>query len=316
MSITNVLKRTTNLFKLAKFKAGKHTPEIFMYAGIAGTVTATVIACKKTQNMDQILEDHKDEVEELKTQASEEDMTMNEYRKEMTKIYATTAAKTIRNYALPFGIGVASVASILHGHNMLKKWYVDTSLALTAVTNDYNNLYDNLVAEVGEEKAKEIKAGIVTEEIEEVEVNSKGKEKIVKKEVKKLSGKGSMYTLPWNELLADSWKADLEINRFELEGRFRTLNNSIAKRCTGHLFWWEAVEFIFGTKGLKLILDDFKRRGIAVPMQAGWLYDPEDAGPTIVWECVPDPEDKYSWLITFIPNKNIYEFGKATDLIA
>lgn len=318
MSVTRVLKNTVNFFGKMKFKVSKHAPEIFMYAGIAGTVTATVIACKKTQNMDQILEDHKNEVKKLKDQASSEGvvMEMSEYRKEMAKIYGITAVKTVRNYALPVGIGVASVASILHGHNMLKKWYVDTSLALTAMTNDYNNLYDNLVQEVGEEKAKEIKAGIVTEDVERIEVNSKGKEKVVKEKQKRVTDKGSSYTLRWCEELADSWHRDEELNKFELVNRMNVLNENLGRRDTGHLFWWEAVEFIFGSKGLKLIIDDFKRRGIAVPMMAGWTYDPNKADKQISYDIIKDPENELDYFLVIIPDKNIYEFGKAADLIA
>ena len=315
MGFVQVLKRSTGVLRAAKFKAGKHAPEIFMYAGIAGTISATVIACKKTKNMDQILDEHKDEVEKLKEDALEASMTMNEYRKEMAKIYGLTAVKTVRNYALPFGIGVASVASILHGHNMLKKWYVDTSLALGAVTQDYNNLYDNLVKEVGEEKAKEIKAGIITEDVERIETNSKGKEKVVKEKQKKLTDKGSSYTLRWCEELSDGWKNDLELNEFEIRNRFKVLENNIAVRDTGHLFWWEAVEFLFGSKGLKLIIDDFKRKGIAVPMMAGWTYDPEKC-IQIGYDMIRDPESPTDFLIILIPDKNIYEFGKATNLIA
>lgn len=318
MSVTKLLKNTTKMFAKLGFKASKHAPEIFMYAGIAGTVTATVIACKKTEGMNNILEDHKGEVTKLKEEAETTEMTMSTYRKELTKVYATTAAKTVRNYALPFALGIASVGSIMYGHHMLRKWYVDTSIALGAMTKDYNNLYDNLVAEVGEEKAKEIKAGIITEEVEEVEVNSKGKEKVVKKEVKRLSDKGSSYTLHWNEYFSDNWRNDYEMNVTEIMLRMNSLNVNIKNRYTGHLFWWEAVEFLFGTQGLKKIIDDMKRRGIAVPMMAGWVYDPNlgEDDRQVPFEVILEPGTKSDVLLTLIPNKNIYEFGKATDLIA
>jgi len=293
-----------------KFKAIKHAPELFMYAGIAGTVVATVDACKRTSNMPKILDEHEEAVEELKEKASE--TPMNEYRKEMAKIYASTSIKVVRNYALPAAMGLISVGSILYGHRILKRRYVQTSIALSAMTKDYNNLYDNLVQEVGEEKAKEIKAGVVTEEIEEVVTDEKGKEKTVKKTVKKLGDKGSQYTLKWNEDTADEWVKDFEQNYLKVYSRVECLKNNIAVRETHHLFWWEAIEFLFGSRGLKTILKDRESKGLPNPMLAGWIYDYNSCS-TINVDFIADPDDPYGILITLIPDGNITEFGKGKD---
>ena len=288
-----------------KFSAAKHAPEIFMYAGIAGTAVATVIACKKTENMHGIVDEHKEKIDDLKKQASE--LPMNEYRKEMTKVYATTGLKVVRNYAFPATVFTLSVASIIHGKNMYKKWYVDTSAALAAVTADYNNLYDNLVQQVGEEKAKEIKAGIITEEVEEVTVDKKGKEKVVKKEVKKLSDKGSFWTLHYDEDTADEWYNDMEMNYSIIKAKIAQMQNNIAVRETGHLFWWEAVEYMFGSKGLKKILKQMEKEGRKPPLMCGWLYD-SDKSEQINADFVYDPTSKADFFITLIPEGNIYEF--------
>lgn len=305
-ALSKVVKSLTKL----KFKAAKHAPEIFMYAGIAGTVGATIYACKKTKNVDPILEEHNEAVEELKAEAEEAEMPMADYRKEMAMIYLKTMIKIGRNYAIPFALFIASVASIMHGHNMLRKWYVDTSVALAAVTNDYNNLYDNLVKEVGEEKAKEIKAGIVTEEIEETYTDAKGKEKVRKTEVKRLGNKGSVYTLRWNCDTADAAVRDSESNYSTLNLLIEQMKNNIATRETGHLFWIEAIEFLFGSAGLKKILDERKENGLPCPMVSGWLYDwKNETNPLVDIEVIKDPEIEEGFLVTMIPQGNISELG-------
>ena len=36
----------------------KHSPEILVWMGIGGVITGTVMACKETTKIDQIIEDH------------------------------------------------------------------------------------------------------------------------------------------------------------------------------------------------------------------------------------------------------------------
>lgn len=303
IALTNV----TRCLRRLKFRSIKHAPEIFMYAGIAGTVVATTMACKKTEALPKILDEHKEKVEKLKEAASE--TPINEYRREMTNIYAGTIIKIGRNYAMPAAIFVMSTASIMHGHNVLKKRYIETSALLASTTKDYNNLYNNLVAEVGEERAKEIQAGIISEDVEETITDAKGKDKTIKKQVKRLGPNGSMFTLKWNQETADEWVNDFEMNYHQVELRAKLMESNLeCTRETQHLFWVEAVEFMFGTKGLKLILEDRKRRGLPTPLLAGWVYDP-NRSKQININYIRDPEDPSSILVTLIPDGNIMELG-------
>ena len=43
-----LLDKGTRMFHMSMLKLKKHSPEILLVAGIAGTVASTVIACKKT----------------------------------------------------------------------------------------------------------------------------------------------------------------------------------------------------------------------------------------------------------------------------
>ena len=301
------LKGLTRAFGKVKIKAIQKAPEIFMIAGIAGTVTGTVIACKKTKNVEGILEEHKQEVEELKSHASE--TPMSDYRKEMAKIYATTGFKVVRNYALPGSIMLASVGSILYGHRILSKRYATTCASLAAMTKDYNNLYENVKKEVGEERAKELKYGIETETVEEEIVDKNGKVKKVKKEVKKVGEHGSSFVLRWNANTADEWVNDIETNMMTVNARKGMLENRIATRETGHLFWWEAVQELFGSKGLNKVIKDRKAKNLPVPILAGYLFDP-DKSENVPIDVYPDPENESGLLISIIPDCVITELGK------
>ena len=301
-----VTKNALKLLSKGKFMLAKKAPEIFVYAGIAGTVVATVSACKRMKDVDEILEEHKDEVQKLKDEASV--TPVNEYRKELTKIYVTTAAKTVKVMAFPFALGLVSAGSIIHGKNLYRKWYVDSSAMVAAVTSDYNKLYDNVVKEVGEERARELKYGIENTTIEETTVNEKGKEKTTKKKAKVVGDSGSNYILRWNADFADEWVDDFESNYHRVSLLVASMESFIANRETHHMFWIEAVEQLFGSRGLKKIIDDRKKNNLPVPIMGGWIYDPEKA-KSINIDFMKDPESKSDVLICLVPDGNISELG-------
>ena len=56
--MTRTLNRTT-------FKLKKHSPEILIVAGVIGTVTSTVMACKATTKLNGILEDSKERIDQV-----------------------------------------------------------------------------------------------------------------------------------------------------------------------------------------------------------------------------------------------------------
>ena len=60
--------------KSAGFALKKHSPEILVVAGVAGTVLATVMACKATMKLPDILEEHKDTMDEVHKQVPEEEV--------------------------------------------------------------------------------------------------------------------------------------------------------------------------------------------------------------------------------------------------
>ena len=49
----------------AKFKIGKHSPEILMVCGAVGAVTSAVMACKATLKVNAVLEEHQSAVETI-----------------------------------------------------------------------------------------------------------------------------------------------------------------------------------------------------------------------------------------------------------
>jgi Tfp pilus assembly major pilin PilA len=205
----------------------------------------------------------------------------------------------------PVSIGIISVGSIIHGKNLYRKWYVDSSAMAAALATDYNNLYDNVVKEVGEDRAKELKYGIETQTVEERTVNDKGKEKVTKKKAKVVTDAGSGYILRWDSEFADEWVDDFESNYYRVGLILSSMESYIAARETHHMFWMEAVEQLFGSRGLKKILEDRKAKGLSIPYMGGWIYDSEKA-KSINVDIMREPGTS-NILICLIPDGNIAE---------
>ena len=54
---TNIIKQSSRLLCRVGLKIKKHSPEILMVAGVAGTIGSTILACKATLKVNEILEE-------------------------------------------------------------------------------------------------------------------------------------------------------------------------------------------------------------------------------------------------------------------
>lgn len=65
MKKEEIMKTVSGTFTKVSFQMKKHSPEILIVAGVIGTVTSAVIACKATTKVGKIVEETKSDVEEI-----------------------------------------------------------------------------------------------------------------------------------------------------------------------------------------------------------------------------------------------------------
>ena len=123
MKMLNNIKRTG--YKL-KFKAKKRSPEIFIVAGVFGTIASTVMACKATTKLQDITDDAKDQIDSVHEAAEHpenlpEEYTEKDATRDLTIIYTQTGMKIAKLYAPAIITGTLSIASIITSHNILRK---------------------------------------------------------------------------------------------------------------------------------------------------------------------------------------------------
>lgn len=135
MKMNEVMAKVGRFAAKAKFKIGKHSPEILMVCGAVGAVTSAVMACKATLKVDEVLAAHESAVstihdvqdgkKELKDGA---EYTEEDANKDLTTVYVQTGLKLVKLYAPAVILGTLSLGCMFSSHHILQK----RNAALTA----------------------------------------------------------------------------------------------------------------------------------------------------------------------------------------
>lgn len=143
-------------------KLNQQAPNILVYSGIVGMVGTTVLACKE---IFEVQHDHfmasgerikmKNFVE--KNPDSEE---ADSYKKDLTKSYLTEVGKHIKTLTPALTLGALSIASIMAGHNMLRKRHVAIVGAYAALQESYNDYREAVTEKLGEEEEYKLRADL------------------------------------------------------------------------------------------------------------------------------------------------------------
>lgn len=225
-------------------KVAKHSPEICLASGIVVGVGATVLACKATLRVGDIIDNHNQTMHNInflqeKARSGEpiENYTVEEAQKEKFILFIQTAVKVGKLYAPAIVLGMTSIGLLLGGHHIMVKRNAALSITCAAIQKAYDEYRQRVRNAVGDEKENDIFKG-VTEVVTE-EVNSKGK--TVKKKETSLESPASPYTRIFDES-SRWWKKDPEQNMFFLSMQQRHANDLL--RLRGHLFLNEVFDML------------------------------------------------------------------------
>ena len=88
MKMNEMMSNVSRFAAKAKFKIGKHSPEILMVCGAVGAVTSAVMACKATLKVNDILAAHQSSVATIHDVKDGNDWheTGNQIRDSMSKM--------------------------------------------------------------------------------------------------------------------------------------------------------------------------------------------------------------------------------------
>ena len=256
-----IINTATRLLSGTKYKVKKYSPEILMITGIAGTVVGTVLACKATMKVSEIIDEKNKAIEDVHTclEDKEIEYTEEDSKKDLTIIYAQTGVKLFKLYTPAIGIMTLSFASIIAGHKVLKKRNVAIAAAYAAIDKGFKQYRKNVIEEFGEGVDQQMRFGLKSKE-----VKKKGKDgKTVKETEYYIDPEGnpldniSEYAR-FFDAASENFAKDPEYNMMFLRRQQDYANEMLKAR--GHLFLNEVYD----------LLDIPRSKAGQV---VGWIYD-------------------------------------------
>lgn len=264
---TEIMKSMNGVASKAVMKLKKHSPEILVMAGIAGTVVSAVLACKATTKVAEILDETKgtlDTIHEgMETGAiNGQEYTTEDGKKDTVVVYAQTGMKLAKLYAPAIILGTLSITSILASNNILRKRNVALGAAYAAIDKSFKEYRGRVIERFGEQVDTELKYGIKAKKFEEIEVDPEtGKEKKVKKTVMVADPNLQSDYAVYFDSKSRNYETNPDYNRMFLKAQQAFANDKLQTR--GHLF-------------LNEVLDDLDLPRTPAGQIVGWTKDGPD----------------------------------------
>lgn len=244
-------------------KLKKHSPEILIVAGVIGTVASTVMACKATTKLGEIMDNAKDDIEAVHEAVEHpEDLpqkyTAEDGKKDLTIVYTQTALRVAKLYLPAVALGALSLTAIIKSHDILKKRNVALAAAYTAADKGFKEYRNRVVERFGNDVDKELRYNVKAKEFERKVVNDDGTEETVVETVNVASiDEVSDFARYFNKDCA-GWSDNAEKNLFFLKRQQDFANELLETK--GYLFLNE----VYSMLGIPQ-----SKAGQAV----GWAYD-------------------------------------------
>lgn len=158
--------------------AQKHSPKALFVAGVVGVVGATVLACRATLKVGEILDGHEKLLRDLENVAPDRQQDLN---KDLNQLKIKTAATIAYKYLPAVALGVVSIAALTGSHVVLSKRNTGLMAAYAGLDKAYKQYRQNVVEKYGTEEDRKFVAGARNVHVEEK--LSDGKTKIEVKSV-------------------------------------------------------------------------------------------------------------------------------------
>ena len=251
-----------SLYYKAEGQVKKHSPEILVGIGVVGVVTSTVMACKATMKLNDILEEAqetRDTIVEVQNNPKYDDRYTDEDAKQDLAInYVQTGVKIAKLYAPAVILGAASIGCLLGSNEIMRRRNAALSAAYMTVDKSFKEYRNRVVDRFGSEVEKEIRYGIKAEQLETTVQNEDGTETTVVDTINTMDPNlYSDYARFFDEA-SPCWQNDPEYNLMFLRSQQQYANDLL--KAKGYLFLNDVYDMlgIEKTKAGQIV---------------GWVYD-------------------------------------------
>ena len=258
------------------FKLKKHSPEILVVTGVVGIIASTIMACKATTKVSEIIDETKETIDTIHDSAGKglhtadgEEYTQEVANKDLAIVYVQTGWKFAKLYGPSVALGIASIGCMVGSNRILKKRNIALAAAFKAVDTSFKEYRERVVNRFGKELDRELRFGIKAKEIEEKVVDEEGNETTVTKTVEVMDPNAthSIYSVVFCEGNT-GWTKNAELNKVFLIQQQNWANDKLR---------------LNGILTLNEVYDMIGAQRTAYGQIAGWVYtDDCSAGDNFV----------------------------------
>lgn len=316
---SNTLNKTGRYFNKIVFKTKKRSPEILMITGTVGIAVSTVMACKATLKIDEILDQSKTDVDKIHNAIEvydESEYSKEDSVKDLAIVYARTGHNLLKLYGPSLALGTISLGCMYGSHHILKRRNIALGAAYAAVSEGFKQYRNRVAKRFGDEVEKQIKYNVQTKKVEETVVDEDGNETVVVKQVPYIDGSPdpiSPYARFFEKYSVDkdgkscinpNWQTSNEYNLMFLKAQQNYANDKL--KAKGYLYLNEVYEML----GLPI-----SKEGQIV----GWIYNEDNPiGDNYVDFGLYKSSDNYSDFVYGFDNGILLDFnvdGNIWDLM-
>ena len=223
----------------------KYSPEILVYAGVVGVVASTVLACRATLKVNEVMAQYQPDlnnIHKVSETVSKETYSDEDKARDLTLVYIKRTVDLVKLYAPALALGVVSIGAILGSHHILNKRNMALVAAYKVIEESYLSYRRRVAAELGEEKDHEFRYGMHKEVVTETTTDAEGKEVKTEQTITKYDPvMPSDYARFFDEVSVQ-WRKQPEYNQVFLRAQQNYANDLLKSR--GHVFLNEVYDML------------------------------------------------------------------------
>lgn len=214
--------------------AQKNSPGVLFGVGVIGMVGSTVLACRATLKMEEVLDEAARKTSTAKD-LEHPDYSERDRKKDLSVIRVQTTVKIVRLYGPAVIVGGLSVAALTKSHNILNKRNAAITAAYAALEKGFNDYRERVIEKYGEDQDRNFRYG--TQQVEIVDPKTE-KKRIV---TRVGPGDPSIYARFFDNG-SPSWSKEPEYNLIFLKCQQNYANDLL--RARGHVFLNEVYDML------------------------------------------------------------------------
>ena len=269
MKKNEIMQKISSKFGRAGLKIKKHSPEILIIAGVIGTVTSAVMACRATTKINDVLDGHTKAVEKIhtakdagsiqsKTESAIIPYSEDDAKKDLTLTYVQTGLKFAKLYAPAVILGILSLTGVVASNQILRKRNIALMAAYATLDKSFKKYRARVAEKYGEDEERAIRFNIKAQDVEVAKTDDDGNTttETVTMDVAQPSDFARFFdetSLQWDRLP--------ENNLFFLKMQLIRFNDLLKAR--GHVFLNEVYDALGLTRS-------------TAGQVVGWIYDPDN----------------------------------------